>query len=78
MIWQRYRDIEGSKGAPEGSRGADRREGITRISGINQLGPQKLKFQVSQRPELIWQRYRDIQALKGLQRALIEQKGLPV
>ena len=47
LIWQRYMDIEGSRGAPEGFRGADRPEGMARISGINQLGPQKLKFQVS-------------------------------
>ena len=47
LIWQRYKDIEGSKEAPEGSRGADRPEGMARISGINQLGPRKLKFKVS-------------------------------
>ena len=51
LIWQRYRDIEGSRGAPEGLQrvpeGADRTGGMARISGINQLGPQKLKFQVS-------------------------------
>ena len=51
---QRYRDIEGSRGAPEGSRGfqrvpevTDRTVGIAMISGIHQLGPQKLKFQDS-------------------------------
>ena len=47
LILQRYRDIEGSRRAPEGSRGADGPERMTRISGINQLGPQKLKLKVS-------------------------------
>ena len=46
-IWQRYRDIEGSRGVADGSRGADRTEGMARISGINQMEPQKLEFQVS-------------------------------
>ena len=34
-------------------------EGIARIIWINQLGPQKLMFQVSERSELICQKYSD-------------------
>jgi len=57
LIWQKYKDIEGFEGlqrVPKGFRGfqrvpegADRTEGVARISGMIQLGPQKLKFQVS-------------------------------
>ena len=41
--------------------GAGRTVGMAMISGINQLGPQKLKFQVSYRYELNWLSSRDIE-----------------
>ena len=57
LIWLSYRDIEGSRWfqrVPESSRGfqrvhedADRTVEMAMISEINQLGPQKIKVQVS-------------------------------
>ena len=47
LIWLSYRDIEGSRGFQRVPEGADRTEGMTRISGINKLEPQKLQFKVS-------------------------------
>ena len=39
--------------------GTYKTEGMARIIWINQLGPQKLKFKVSERSELICQKYSD-------------------
>ena len=50
MINNKYRVLKSYEGDHLNQRvpgGTDRTEGIARISGINQLGPQKLKFQVS-------------------------------
>ena len=47
MIRVSCRDIEGCRGLQRVTEGTDRTVGMTMISGINQLGPQKLKFQVS-------------------------------
>ena len=57
--------------------GADRAVGMTMICGINQLGPQKLKFEVSYRSEFIWLSYKDLEGSRGFQRVLIEQRGWP-
>jgi hypothetical protein len=61
---------------------------MARISGINQMGPQTLKFQVPLRSLWIWLSYRDIEGSRGFQRvpegsrgfqrALIEQRGWPM
>ena len=53
-------DLWGYRGIQRVPEGAERTEGVARISGINQLGAKKLKFQVSLGFELNWQRYRDI------------------
>ena len=47
FIWLGYRDIEGSSGFQRVPEGADRTVGMAMISGINKLGPQKVKVQVS-------------------------------
>ena len=61
MIWLSYRNIERAPEGPRGFQrvqegfrgfqrvpeGADRTVGMTMISGVNQLGPQKPKFRVS-------------------------------
>ena len=47
LIWLSYRDIEGFRGFQRVPEGADGTEGMARMSGINQLGPQKLQFQGS-------------------------------
>ena len=44
--------------------GTYKTEGMARKIWINQLGKQKLKFQVSKRSELICQRYSDCLILK--------------
>ena len=72
-IWTRI-----SRGFQRYPEGADRTVGMVMISGINQLGPQKLKFQVSWGSELIWLSYRDIEGSRGFQRVLIEQWGWPL
>ena len=44
LIWLSYRYIEGSRGFQRVPEGAVITEGMAMISGINQLGPQKLRF----------------------------------
>ena len=47
LIWLSHRDIEGSRGFQKVPEGADKTVVMAMISGINQLGPQKVKVQVS-------------------------------
>ena len=64
-IWQRQRHNMAPEEIHKVIKSADRIEGMTRISVINQLRLQKPKFQVSLRCELIRQRQIHQRALKG-------------
>ena len=71
MINNKYRVLKSYEGDHLNQRvlgDTDRTEGMARKSLINQMGPQKLKFQVSYKSMLIWRSYRDIEGSKGFQR----------